>query len=46
MADVDGLADSRQPEGAPGTEECKLFVGGISWHMTDAELQDSACPGS
>ena len=41
---------SVEPEGqngapedqAPPAEENKLFVGGISWHMQDRELKDSA----
>ena len=48
MAEPDPLGGDppRTSEGAPGTEgaECKLFVGGISWHMTDSELQESAPP--
>ena len=38
---------SVEPPGAPQeasgvSEECKLFVGGISWHMSGSELEESA----
>ena len=32
--------ESSQPAAAP-SEEYKIFVGGISWHMDDRELKDS-----
>ena len=34
--------DDMRDVGHDGPEkECKAFVGGISWHMSDRELKDS-----
>lgn len=38
--------DDMRDVGHDGPEkECKAFVGGISWHMSDRELKDSECCG-
>lgn len=33
--------EKSEPPPAETTEEFKLFIGGISWHMDDRELKDS-----